>query len=388
MKLHEYQAKQVLRKFGLPLFDGVVVEDAEDAFEASKKFQESPMLVVKAQVHAGGRGKAGGVKLVKKHSDIFGVAKEMLGKRLVTPQTGKEGVLVRKILVEPAIDIDKELYAAITLDRAQGLPVLMVSREGGVEIEELAKHHPEKILKIHFSPTTGLLVYQARDIAFRLGLEAATTLDLARVFQTLAKAFIDLDASLVEINPLVIKPDGKVHVLDAKVSLDDNSLYRHPDLAALRDPFEEDPREVEAAKWGFSYVGLDGTIGCMVTGAGLAMGTMDIIKFFGRSPANFLDVGGSATKEKVQEAFKLILSDKNVKAILVNIFGGIMRCDIIAQGIIDALKEIKMTVPLVVRLEGTKVEEGKRLLKESGVQLIAASSLDEAAQKVVQASKQ
>lgn len=387
MKLHEYQAKQVLRKFGLPLFDGVVVEDAEDAFEASKKFQES-ILVVKAQVHAGGRGKAGGVKLVKKHSDIFGAAKEMLGKRLVTPQTGKEGVLVRKILIEPAVDIDKELYAAITLDRAQGLPVLMVSREGGVEIEELAKNHPEKILKIHFSPTTGLLAYQARDMAFQLGLSAATSLDLARVFQSLAKAFLELDASMVEINPLVIKPDGKVHVLDAKVSLDDNSLFRHPELAALRDPFEEDPREVEAAKWGFSYVGLDGTIGCMVNGAGLAMGTMDIIKFFGGSPANFLDVGGSATKEKVQEAFKLLLSDKSVKAILVNIFGGIMRCDIIAQGIIDALKEIKMTVPLVVRLEGTKVDEGKRLLKESGVKLIAASSLDEAAQKVVAASKQ
>jgi len=362
------------------------VDDAEDAFEASKKFQES-MLVVKAQVHAGGRGKAGGVKLVKKHSDVFGVAKEILGKRLVTPQTGKEGVLVRKILIEPAVDIDKELYAAITLDRVQGLPVLMISREGGVEIEELAKKHPEKILKIHFSPISGLPAFRARDAAFSLGLGSATALDLARVLQSLAKAFLESDASLVEINPLVIKPDGKVHLLDAKMTLDDNSLYRHPELAALRDPHEEDPRELEAAKWGLSYVGLEGSIGCMVNGAGLAMGTMDIIKFFGGSPANFLDVGGSATKEKVQEAFKLILSDKNVRAILVNIFGGIMRCDIIAQGIIDALKDIKMTVPLVVRLEGTKVEEGKRLLKESGVKLIAASSLDEAAKKVVEASR-
>jgi succinyl-CoA synthetase beta subunit len=263
----------------------------------------------------------------------------------------------------------------------------MVSSEGGVEIEELAKKHPEKILKIHFSPVTGLSAFKAREAAFQLGLAPATALELARLFQGLSKAFLELDASLVEINPLVIKPDGKPHVLDAKVTIDDNSLYRHPDLEKLRDPLEEDAREAEAAKWGLSYVGLEGNIGCMVNGAGLAMGTMDIIKYFGGAPANFLDVGGSATKEKVEEAFKLILADTQVKAILVNIFGGIMRCDIIAQGIIDALKEIKMKVPLVVRLEGTKVEEGKALLKASGINLISASSLDEAAQKVVEASR-
>jgi len=386
MKLHEYQAKELLARFDLPVGTGIVIETAEGVLEKTKSLG-SGMKVVKAQVHAGGRGKAGGVKLAKTDEELEAITQEMMGKKLVTPQTGEEGVIVKKIFITPGVDIETELYAAVTLDRMASLPLLMVSREGGVEIETLAKTNPEKIFKIHFSPSDGLDVENAKEIAGRLGFNEESTNQLADVFQKLAKAFLELDASLVEVNPLILLPGGAPYLLDAKIALDDSSLFRHEDLSKLRDTDEEDPRELEAAQWDLSYVGLDGNIGCMVNGAGLAMATMDIIKFYGGEPANFLDVGGGATKEKVREAFKLILSDKRVKGVLVNIFGGIMRCDIIAQGIIDAVKEIDLKLPLVVRLEGTKVKEGKALLAASGIKLTPASSFSEAAKKIVEYTK-
>lgn len=378
MKLHEYQAKELLAKFGLPIQSGGVAESVEEALEVAKKLA-SRELVVKAQVHAGGRGKAGGIALVSSEAELKDAAKRILALKLKTAQTAGEGIRVSKILIETRADIVKELYLGITIDRERGLPCIIFSTSGGMEIEELARRSPEKIIKLHFDPVIGLAEFRARELVLSQGLP----LVLVQVITRLAKVFVDLDCSLLEINPLAIGSKGQVTLVDAKIILDDNGLARHPELEGLRDEKEEDSREIEASKFGLSYVGLDGTIGCMVNGAGLAMATMDLIKLAGGEPANFLDVGGSATTEKVTAAFKIILRDPRVKAVLVNIFGGIMKCDVIAQGIIDALKEVKMTVPLVVRLEGTNVEKGKELLKHSKISIITASELKEAAEKVV-----
>jgi len=384
MKIHEYQAKEILARYGLPVPKGHVAETVEEALTAAKKLGTFG-LAVKAQVHAGGRGKAGGVALVSSEQELKEAAKRILGLELKTIQTAGGSVKVRKVLLEPKGNIAKELYLGITIDREKGLPCVIFSSSGGMEIEELAKTHPEKIVTLYFDPVEGLPAFRARDLAFSQGFSANTALELAHVIQKLTQVFVALDCMLLEINPLVIEPSGKVTILDAKINFDDNGLFRHSECLALRDEKEEDPRELEASKFGLSYVGLDGNIGCMVNGAGLAMATMDLIKLAGGEPANFLDVGGSATTDKVTVAFKIILRDKNVKVVLVNIFGGIMKCDVIAQGIIDALKEVKMTIPLVVRLEGTNVDKGKELLKNSGISIITASELKDAAEKAVAA---
>lgn len=385
MKLHEYQAKEILAKHGLPVQPGRMAETVDQALAAAKKLGTYE-LAVKAQVHAGGRGKAGGIALVSSEKELKEAAKRILGLKLKTAQTGAETKAVRKILVEAKINFNRELYFAVTLDRRAGLPCVIFSGEGGVEIETLARETPEKIVTVHFKPDAGFPSAKARELAFSLGLETEPAEQLAGVIEALARIFVQYDCSLLEINPLVVTDSRKIILLDAKMIFDDNGLFRHPELLALRDITEEDPREVEAGEHSLSYVGLDGNIGCMVNGAGLAMATMDLIKLAGREPANFLDVGGSATTEKVAAAFKIILRDPKVKAVLVNIFGGIMKCDVIAQGIIEALKEVKMNVPLVVRLEGTNVEKGKELLKHSGISIITASELKEAAEKVVGAS--
>lgn len=354
----------------------------DEAVAAAKKLGTFN-LAVKAQVHAGGRGKAGGVALVSSEQELKDAAKRIIGLELKTAQTAGGSVKVSKVLIEPKGSIQKELYLGITIDREKGLPCVIFSASGGMEIEELAHKSPEKIVTLHFDPVEGLPAFRARDLTFSQGFSANTALELANVIQKLSQVFVALDCMLLEINPLVIEPSGKATILDAKINFDDNGLFRHQEFLGLRDEKEEDPRELEASKHGLSYVGLDGNIGCMVNGAGLAMATMDLIKFAGGEPANFLDVGGSATTEKVTAAFKIILRDKNVKAVLVNIFGGIMKCDVIAQGIIDALKEVKMTIPLVVRLEGTNVDKGKELLKHSGIAIITANELKDAAEKVV-----
>ncbi len=384
MKIHEYQAKEILSKYKLPVPMGLMAENTDQALEAAKKIGHFN-LVVKAQVHAGGRGKGGGVALVSSEQELKDAAKRILGLELKTVQTAGGSVKVRKILIAEKADIKKELYLGITIDREKGMPCVIFSASGGMEIEEIARTAPEKIVTLHFSPVEGLPAFKARELAFAQGLSAETAAQLAQVIEKLAKIFIELDCSLVEINPLVIDPAGKVILLDAKISFDDNGLFRHPEFHSMRDEKEEDAREVEAAKYGLSYVGLDGNIGCMVNGAGLAMATMDLIMLAGGEPANFLDVGGSATADKVTAAFKIILRDPRVKAVLVNIFGGIMKCDVIAQGIIDTLKEVKMTIPLVVRLEGTNVEKGKELLKHSAIPIITANDLKEAAKKAVEA---
>ncbi|MBE0488390.1 MAG: ADP-forming succinate--CoA ligase subunit beta [Halomonas sp.] len=386
MNLHEYQGKQLFADYGLPVSKGFAVDTPEEAAEACKKIG-GDKWVVKAQVHAGGRGKAGGVKLIKSPEEAKAFAEQWLGKNLVTYQTDANGQPVAKILVENCTDIAEELYLGAVVDRATRRVVFMASTEGGVEIEKVAEETPEKILKAEIDPLVGAQPYQARELAFALGLKGDQVKQFAKIFLGLSKLFHDKDLALLEINPLVITDEGNLHCLDAKLNLDGNALYRHPDLQAMRDPSQEDAREAEAAEWELNYVALDGNIGCMVNGAGLAMGTMDIVNLHGGSPANFLDVGGGATKERVAEAFKLILSDDNVKAVLVNIFGGIVRCDMIAEGIIGAVEQVGVNVPVVVRLEGTNAELGTEKLSSSGLNIIAATSLTDAAQQVVKAAE-
>ena len=388
MKIHEYQAKEVLAAAGVPVPPGEAV-DTVDAAVAAAEALGGNLWVVKAQIHAGGRGKGGGVKLASSLEEVREYSDAILGMQLVTPQTGPEGREVKKILVAAACDIASEFYAGIVLDRQLGLPVLMVSAEGGMDIEEVAASTPEKIFKVSFDPGPegGLSADDAREAAGKLDLEGGLVEEMAGLLQKLARCYLDTDASLVEINPLVRTTDDSLLALDAKFSFDDNALFRHPELVEYRDPAEEDPLETRAAKFGLSYIKLDGEIGCMVNGAGLAMATLDIIKHFGGEAANFLDVGGGATTEKVTEAFKIILEDSDVKAILVNIFGGIMKCDVIAEGIIEAAQTIELRVPVVVRLEGTNVERGRELLAGSGLDLISAPGLPEAVESVVAQAK-
>lgn len=386
MNLHEYQGKQLFREYGLPVSEGYAVDNPQSAFEAAGQIG-GDMWVVKAQVHAGGRGKAGGVKLVKTKDEVKEFAKQWLGKNLVTYQTDANGQPVSKILVESCTDIAQELYLGAVIDRSSRRIVFMASTEGGVEIEKVAEETPEKILKATIDPLVGPQPYQGRELAFKLGLEGKQVKQFTHIFIQLAKMFAEKDLALLEINPLVIKEDGDLHCLDAKINIDGNALYRHQKLSEMHDPSQEDEREAHAAKFELNYVALDGNIGCMVNGAGLAMGTMDIIKLHGGEPANFLDVGGGATKERVTEAFKIILSDDNVKAVLVNIFGGIVRCDLIAEGIIGAVKEVGIEDPVVVRLEGNNAELGTKVLAESGLNIIAAESLTDAAKKVVAAAE-
>jgi succinyl-CoA synthetase beta subunit len=390
MKIHEYQAKSLFRAFQVPILEGIVARTPEEAKAAFDKLGGS-LAVIKAQVHAGGRGKGTfqevptqrGVQLVKTGEEAAQAAKNMIGNRLVTIQTGAAGSIVNQVFIEQGCKIARELYAAVVLDRADKLPLLMVSSEGGVEIEKVAEESPEKILREHFDPAHGLMPFQVRKLCKKLGISgnAAKSADL--FFRKLCDVFVKLDCSMAEINPLVITEDEKMIALDAKITFDDNAMYRHADLKELRDVNEEEPAELRAANSGLSFVKLDGNIGCLVNGAGLAMATMDIIKYHGGAPANFLDVGGGANTQQVTEAFRIILSDPNVKAILVNIFGGIARCTTIAQAIIDASKEVGFQVPLVVRLEGTEVEEGKKMLRESGLAIISADDLTDAAKKVV-----
>jgi len=423
MNIHEYQAKQLLEKFGVATTRGKVASTPEEAEavareigdaaglvsagqllrpsdaapprEAATRHAPHVELVVKAQVHTGGRGKGtftngfkGGVRVVKSPAEAREVASKMLGQTLVTHQTGAAGRVVRKVLIAEAAEIAREIYFAILLDRATGAPLIIASTEGGVEIEMVAAKTPEKLIREPIDPLAGLQPFQTRKVAKQLGFEQSQTKAATKLFDGLYRTFIGCDCSMVEINPLVVTTKNEVLALDAKFNFDDNALYRHPEIEAMRDFAEEDPREVEASKHELNYIGLDGNIACLVNGAGLAMATMDIIKFYGGSPANFLDVGGSANEEQVTEAFKILIADKNVKAILVNIFGGIMKVDVIANGIINAAKTVKLSVPLVVRLEGTNVEKGKRLLKDSGVMLITADDLADAAQKVVAAAQQ
>ena len=383
MKIHEYQAKEILKKYGVAVPKGKVAFSVEEAVAAAKELK-GKVWVVKAQIHAGGRGKAGGVKVAKGLREVRKYAKEILGKTLVTHQTGPEGKEVRRLLIEQGINIDRELYVGIVLDRAQSKNVFMASTEGGVEIEKVAAESPEKILKVTIDPAVGMQAYQARQIAFGLGLSGSQFKNGVKFFMALYNAFEGTDASIAEINPLVVTKEGDVMALDAKMNFDDNALYRHPDIEEYRDLSEEDPLETEASKFNLNYIKLDGNVGCMVNGAGLAMATMDIIKLAGGDPANFLDVGGTANKETVANGFKIILSEPNVKAILINIFGGIVRCDRVAQGVIDAVKEIKVEVPIVVRLDGTNAKEGIKLLKESDMEFRVAQNFEEAAKFVTE----
>jgi succinyl-CoA synthetase beta subunit len=385
MNLHEYQAKQLFKEFGLPVSEGYAVDTADEAVEAAKKIG-GDRWVVKTQVHAGGRGKAGGVKLVSSLDDVHAFASNWLGKNLVTYQTDANGQPVSKILVESLTDIASELYLGAVVDRASRKIVFMASTEGGVEIEKVAEETPEKILKAVIDPIVGPLPYQGRELGFKLGLNADQVKQFTNIFMGLAKMFEQYDFALLEINPLVITEQGNLHCLDGKINIDGNALYRQTKIKAMHDPSQDDAREAQAAKWDLNYVALEGNIGCMVNGAGLAMGTMDIVKLSGGQPANFLDVGGGATKERVTEAFKIILSDSNVKAVFVNIFGGIVRCDMIAEGIIGAVEEVGVKVPVVVRLEGNNAELGSKKLQESGLNIIAGTSLADAASKVVAAA--
>ncbi|GAA5346233.1 succinyl-CoA synthetase (ADP-forming) beta subunit [Planifilum fimeticola] len=382
MNVHEYQGKEVLKQYGVDVPRGQVAFTPEEAVEAAKSLG-GDLWVVKAQIHAGGRGKAGGVKLARSLDEVRSHAEELLGKVLVTHQTGPEGKEVKRLLIEEGCKIQKEYYVGMVIDRSTGRVTLMASEEGGTEIEEVAARTPEKIIKESIDPAVGLLPFQARRVAFKINIPRDRINKAAKFMTGLYRAFVEKDCSLAEINPLVTTEDGRVMALDAKLNFDSNALYRHPDIRELRDLDEEDPREVEASKYDLSYIALDGNIGCMVNGAGLAMATMDIIKHYGGEPANFLDVGGGATAEKVTEAFKIILSDENVKGILVNIFGGIMKCDVIATGVVEAAKQVGLDRPLVVRLEGTNVELGKKILEESGLKIIAADSMADAAQKIV-----
>ncbi len=392
MNIHEYQAKELLQRFDVATTRGKVASTLDEAEQIARELRDVD-IVVKAQIHAGGRGKGtfkngfkGGVHVRKTPEDVRDVAGKMLGQILVTHQTGPAGRAVNKVLVAESADIAREIYFAILLDRVTAAPLIVASTEGGVEIEAVAARSPGKIIREPIDPLAGLQPFQTRKVAKQLGFESSQLKNASKLFEGLYRTFIAFDCSMVEVNPLVLTAEGEVLALDAKFNFDDNALYRHPEIGAMRDTAEEDPREVEASKHGLNYIGLDGNIACLVNGAGLAMATMDIIKFYGGEPANFLDVGGGATEEQVTEAFKILVSDKKVKAILVNIFGGIMKCDIIAQGIINAAKALRLCVPLVVRLEGTNVEKGKQLLKESGLALIAADDLADAAQKAVAAA--
>ncbi|KRE83200.1 succinyl-CoA synthetase subunit beta [Paenibacillus sp. Soil766] len=382
MNIHEYQGKEVLRQYGVSVPNGKVAFTVDEAVEAAKELGTS-VVVVKAQIHAGGRGKAGGVKVAKSLEEVRTYASEILGKVLVTHQTGPEGKEVKRLLIEEGCDIKKEYYVGVVVDRATGSVVLMASEEGGTEIEEVAEHSPEKIFKEVVDPAIGLQSFQARRLAYAINIPNELVNKAVKFMLALYKAFVEKDASIAEINPLVVTGSGDVMALDAKLNFDSNALFRHKDIVELRDLEEEDAKEIEASKYDLSYIALDGNIGCMVNGAGLAMATMDIIKHYGGDPANFLDVGGGATKEKVTEAFKIILSDEQVKGIFVNIFGGIMRCDVIAEGVIAAARELGLSRPLVVRLEGTNVELGKKLLNESGLNIVAADSMADGAQKIV-----
>ena len=386
MNIHEYQAKGVLSRYGVPVPNGVPIFSVEEVEVAAGRFSSS-VIVVKAQIHAGGRGKAGGVKLVRSASEARDVASKLLGSVLVTHQTGPEGKVVNRLYLEEGSNIKHEYYLCAVLDRENNCITFIASTEGGVDIEDVAKNTPEKIVKVHINPITGLFPYHCRELSFGLGLSGDQIKKFTKCVDGIYKAFVNTDAGMVEINPLIEADSGEFIALDAKMNFDSNALYRHPEIAELRDETEEDPAEIEASKYELNYVKLDGNIGCMVNGAGLAMSTMDIIKLHGGTPANFLDVGGGATKERVAEAFKIILSDSSVEGILVNIFGGIMRCDIIAEGVIAAAKEIGVKVPLVVRLAGTNSEEGKRLLNESGLKIEAADDLGDAAEKMVNAVK-
>ena len=385
MNLHEFQGKQLFREYGLPVSKGFAVTSPSDAVEAAKKIGGTKW-VVKAQVHAGGRGKAGGVKLVDTLDEIENFSNLWLGKNLVTYQTDEHGQLVSSILVEDCTDIKDELYLGAVIDRTAKRIVFMASTEGGVEIEKVAEETPDKIIKVEINPLTGAQPYQGRELAFSLGLKGDQVKQFVKIFVGLARLFKEKDLELIEINPLVIKSDDNLHCLDAKVVVDSNAVYRQPILAEMRDESQEDPREAHAASWDLNYVALDGNIGCMVNGAGLAMGTMDIVNLYGGAPANFLDVGGGATKDRVVEAFKIILSDKNVRAVLINIFGGIVRCDLIADGVIGAVEEVGVDVPVVVRLEGNNADLGLKKLSDSGLDILAANSLSDAAQKVVNAA--
>ena len=386
MNLHEYQGKQLFAEYGLPVSKGYAVDSPKEAAEACDKIGGTEW-VVKAQVHAGGRGKAGGVKLVRSKDEARAFAQQWLDKRLVTYQTDANGQPVSKILVEACTDIDKELYLGAVVDRASRRIVFMASTEGGVDIEKVAHDTPEKILKATIDPLVGAQPFQARELAFQLGLKGDQVKQFVHIFVGLAQLFKDYDLALLEVNPLVIKKDGNLHYLDAKINIDSNAIYRQPKLRDMADPSQDDPREAHAAKWELNYVALDGNIGCMVNGAGLAMGTMDIVNLHGGKPANFLDVGGGATEERVTEAFKIILSDSNVAAVLVNIFGGIVRCDMIAEGIIGAVREVGVQVPVVVRLEGNNADLGAKMLSESGLNIIGAQSLTDAAIQVVKAAE-
>ena len=382
MNIHEYQGKSVLKQYGVAVPEGKVAFTVDEAVQAAEELG-TPIVVVKAQIHAGGRGKAGGVKIAKRLDDVCTYATELLGKVLVTHQTGPEGKEVKRLLIEQGCDIKKEYYIGVVVDRGTGRVVMMASEEGGTEIEEVAAATPEKIVKEVIDPAVGLQVFQARKLAYAINIPAELVNKAVKFMVALYQAFVEKDCSIAEINPLVITGEGEVMALDAKLNFDSNALYRHKDIQALRDLDEEDEKEIEASKFDLSYIALDGNIGCMVNGAGLAMSTMDIIKYYGGEPANFLDVGGGATTEKVTEAFKIILSDENVKGIFVNIFGGIMRCDVIANGVVEAAKQIGLDRPLVVRLEGTNVEIGKRILNESGLNIVAADSMADGAQKIV-----
>ena len=386
MNIHEYQAKEIFRRFGVPVADGGVAFTPEEAEKIARGLK-ADVIAVKSQIHAGGRGKAGGIKLVKTAEEAAKAARELIGKVLVTHQTGPRGKEVRKVLVEAGSTPKRELYLSILIDRSIARPSFLASTEGGVDIEAVAATTPEKILKEPIDPAMGMQPYQARKIAYALGLGGTHLPAAVNLILNVYRAFIETDASLIEINPLIIDQRDRVMALDAKMNFDDNALFRHQDILAMRDLNEEDPREVEASKFNLNYIGLDGNIACMVNGAGLAMATMDIIKFYGGLPANFLDVGGGASTEQVTEAFKLLCADKNVRGILINIFGGIMKCDVIANGILTAVKHVNVRVPLVVRLEGTHVELGKRILKDSGLAIIAADSMADAAQKIVKAAK-
>jgi len=385
MKIHEYQAKALLARHGVPVPRGEAVRTADDAEAAAKKIGGS--VVVKAQIHAGGRGKGGGVKIAKDASEARAIAGKMLGMTLVTHQTGPEGRIVQRLLIEETLPIDRELYLGIVLDRAQGKNVFMASADGGVEIEEVAAKTPERILKEAIEPGLGLTPFQARKLAFGIGIRGAAANEAAKAMVALAGAAEALDASLAEINPFILTKDGKVYALDAKINLDDNALFRHADLLDLRDLNEEDPLEVEASRFGLNYIKLDGNVACMVNGAGLAMATMDIIKYAGGHPANFLDVGGGANADQIRNAFRILLSDKAVKAVLINIFGGILRCDTLAMGVVAAVRELAVKVPIVVRMEGTNVELGRKILTESGFNFTVAEGMRDAAEKVVELAK-
>src|SRR5829696_3393840 len=386
MKIHEYQAKALLARYGVPVPQGEVIFTASDAASVAQRLGGGT-VVVKAQIHAGGRGKGGGVKVVKNPADAQAAAEKMIGMNLVTHQTGPSGQKVQRVLIEQGLSIARELYLGIVLDRTSERLVLMVSREGGVEIEKVAEETPEKIHKEYIHPGLGLSAFQARKLAFALGLAGPQVGQAVKMMTALYDAFVATDASLLEINPLIVTGDGNLLALDAKMNFDDNALFRHPDFKELRDPSEEDPLEVEASKYSLNYIKLDGTIGCMVNGAGLAMATMDIIKLAGGEPANFLDVGGGANAEQIKNAFRILMADTAVKAVLINIFGGILRCDILAEGVIAAVKDLGVRVPIVIRMEGTNVEQGKKMLKESGLNFDTADDMNEAARKVVAAAK-